>query len=80
MQRFLTWVKTMFKPRKCPKCGENNFCIKETIRYNGHIDAKTRRIICDNVQESVIEETVCNHCGFTPERAEFGISELTGVT
>lgn len=76
MQRFLTWLRTMFKPRKCPKCGNNNFCVKETIRYNGHIDAKTRRILCDNMQESVIEEVYCNHCGYQPERAELGVSEL----
>lgn len=79
MQRFLTWLRTMFKPKKCPKCGYNNFAIKETIRYNGHIDANTRRILCDNVQSSVIEEAVCSHCGYVPERAEFGVSELAEI-
>ena len=79
MQRFLTWLRTMFKPKKCPKCGHNNFLVKETIRYNGHIDANTRRILCDNVDESVIEEAVCTHCGYVPERAEFGMSELQEI-
>lgn len=66
----------MFKPRKCPKCKRNHFCIRETIRYHGHIDAKTRRIISDSVMESTIEEVVCNHCGYAPEHAELGVSEL----
>jgi hypothetical protein len=67
---------TMFKPKKCQKCGHNDFCITETVKYNAHLDAKTKRLITDCVLVSNIDKVYCLNCGQVQDRADFEISEL----
>jgi hypothetical protein len=71
--------KNHVQTQKMPEVRTQQFLHQRNHPVQGHIDAKTRRILCDNVQESVIEDAVCAHCGYTPERAEFGMSELAEI-
>lgn len=75
--RFINWLITMCKPKRCVECGQNDFCITENIKYNAHIDAKTKKIITDSVMMSEIEDVYCIRCGTVQDRADFAMSSLT---
>ena len=78
MRGFINWLMTMFKSKNCLECGHNNFCITETIKYNAHIDAKTKLLFTDCMIMSNIEKVFCINRGTEQNRAEFGeVSTLT---
>lgn len=75
--RFINWLLNMFKPKSCKECGQNNFCITETIKYNAHIDAISKKIITDSVMTSDIQDVYCVKCGTVQNLADFALSSLT---
>ena len=76
MRKFLNWLMTMFKPKKCQNCGKNELCITETIKYIAHLDAKSKQIVTGSVMESNIDRVFCINCGTVQETAVFGMSTV----
>ena len=77
MRQIINWLMTMLKPKQCQNCGENKFCITETIKYIAHLDRKSKQIVTDSVMESNIDKAFCINCGAVQERADFATSTLT---
>ena len=67
--------------KNCLECGHNNFCITETIKYNAHIDAKTKLLFTDCMIMSNIEKVFCINRGTEQNRAGIWRSVYTdGLT
>lgn len=66
----------MLKPKSCKECGQNDFCITEHIKYNAHIDPKTKKLVTDSVMMSDIQDVYCIRCGTVQNRADFAMSSL----